>query len=73
MALGLHNASERVRMNHSSGCDHLPGALVPLEQFDYLNDRMGCVLHSSFQNVEFRGITVSNPFVLFFVFLSFSY
>lgn len=58
MALGLHSASERVRMNDSSGCDHLPGELVPLEEFDYVNDRMGCVLRNSFQQVRFRGITV---------------
>ena len=59
MALGLHNASEIIRMNDSSGCDHLPGKLVPLEEFNYLNDRMGCVLRNSFQQVNFRGITVS--------------
>ena len=60
MALGLHNASERVKINDSSGCDHLPGELVPLEHFDYLNDKMGCVLRNSFQHVSFRGITVSH-------------
>lgn len=60
MALGLHNASERVIMNDSSHCDHLSGDMVPLEEFDYLNDRMGCVLRNSFQQVRFRGITVSN-------------
>ena len=59
MALGLHEASERVRLNDSSGCCHLPGELVPLEQFDYLNEKMGCVFRESFQQVTFRGITVS--------------
>ena len=58
MALGLHEASERVQINDSSGCDHLPGELVPLEQFDYLNEKMGCVFRESFQRVTFRGITV---------------
>ena len=60
MALGLHAASERVRMNDSSGCGHLPGELVPLEEFDYHNERMGCVLHDSFHQVDFNGITVSH-------------
>ena len=60
MCLGLHNVSERVRMNDSSGCNHLPGELVPLERFHYLNNRMGCVLRKSFQQVSFRGITVSH-------------
>ena len=60
MALGLHNASERVRMNDSSGCGHLPGKLVPLEQFDYWNQMMGCVLQRSIAEVHFIGITVSS-------------
>ena len=59
MALGLHNASEMVMMNDSSGCDHLPGRLVPLEDFDYMNEKMGCVMHNSFHQVHFFGITVS--------------
>ena len=61
MALGLHNASERVRLNDSTGCDddNLSGELVPLEEFEYVNDRMGCVLRESFQQVRFHGITVS--------------
>ena len=59
MALGLHNASERVRRNDSRGCDHLPGRLVPLEDLDYMNQRMGCVLRDSFQHVSFSGVTVS--------------
>ena len=60
MALGLQNASERVKSNDSQGCDHLPGRLVPLEEMDYMNQRMGCVLRDSFQHVSFSGVTVSN-------------
>ena len=59
MALGLHGASEKVRRNDSSGCNHFPGELTPLEEFDYRNDLMGCVLRNSFQEVNFTGITVS--------------
>lgn len=59
MALGLHHASKRAQINDSRGCDNLPGELVPLEDFDYLNKRMGCVFESSFQEVNFTGITVS--------------
>ena len=59
MALGLHNASEKVKINDSSGCGHLPGKLVPLEQFDYANQMMGCVLRNSIAEVDFTGITVS--------------
>ena len=60
MALGLHNASERVRLNDSSGCGHLPGELVPLEKFEYQNQMMGCVLQRSIAEVDFTGITVSD-------------
>ena len=59
MALGLHDASQKIMRNDSTGCDELPGELVPLEDFDYLNEKMGCVLRESFQSVSFRGITVS--------------
>ena len=59
MALGLQLTLETVAQNNSSGCDHLPGELVPLEQFDYQNERMGCVMRRSYSSVSFRGITVS--------------
>ena len=59
MAIGLDTASERVRTGNDSGCDHLPGDLVPLEEFDYSNAKMGCVLEESFSEISFMGITVS--------------
>ena len=59
IALGLHNASERVRINDTSGCDHLWGELVPLEEFSYQNKKMGCVLQRSIAEVNFTGVTVS--------------
>ena len=59
IALGLHNASERVRMNDSSGCEDYPGELVPLEEFNYRNKMMGCVFWRSLGNVKLGGITVS--------------
>ena len=59
MAIGLDTASERVRTGNDSGCDHLPGDLVPLEEFDYSNAKMGCVLNESFLETSFMGITVS--------------
>ena len=60
MALGLDIAYKRVNNNDSSGCGHLPGELVPLENFTYKNEMMGCVLHNSFHQVNFSGITVSD-------------
>ena len=60
MALTLQKVSDRVKMNDSSGCDHFPGELVPLEEFDYQNELMGCLMRRTYYNVNFRGITVSN-------------
>ena len=60
LAIGLDGASERVRKNDSSVCGHLPGKLVPLEEFDYQNERMGCVMQRSIAEVDFAGITVSD-------------
>ena len=59
IALGLHNASESVRINDSRGCENYPGELVSLEKFDYHNKMMGCVLRRSIANIDFTGITVS--------------
>ena len=59
MALGLDAASGKVLMSDDTGCEHLPGDLVRLEEFDYQNEKMGCVLSNSFQQVNFSGITVS--------------
>ena len=59
MALSLQLTLESVAQNNSSGCDHLPGKLVSLEHFDYMNEKMGCVMRRSYSRVSFRGITVS--------------
>ena len=58
MAIGLDTASKRVHMGNESGCEHLPGDLVPPEEFDYSNAKMGCVLEKSFSETSFIGITV---------------
>ena len=59
MALGLDRAVERINDNNDTGCEDRAGELVPLEDFDYTNQKMGCILHQSFEETEFIGITVS--------------
>ena len=59
MAIGLDNAMKRIAVENDSGCEGLPGDLVPLEQFDYTNEKMGCLLRQGFAEVNFFGITVS--------------
>ena len=58
IAVGLHNASESVARNDSTGCDQQPGELVLLEDFEYDNEKMGCMLRKSFSQVSFSGVTV---------------
>ena len=61
LALGLNRTAQLVADNNiiDTNCSGLPGELVPLEQFDYSNQLMGCVLQDSIQKVQFLGLSVS--------------
>ena len=62
LALGLNRTAQLVADNDISDTkcsDDLPGELVPLEEFDYSNQLMGCVLQDSIQKVKFLGLSVS--------------
>ena len=59
MALGLDATAQRIAQGNNSGCGHLPGDLVPLEDFDYSNKRLGCLMRQSMRNLNFTGLTVS--------------
>ena len=59
IAVALDLASQRILYNNESGCEDLPGDLVPLEQFDYTNMKLGCIIRQSFGEVNFLGVTVS--------------
>ena len=41
----------------------MEGDLVPLEQFDYGNKKLGCLLQESMDEVFFLGVTVSHATV----------
>ena len=60
LAVGLNITANKINSNNVQGCESSPGSLVPLEEFDYSNDKMGCLLAKSFSEVNFMGITVSN-------------
>ena len=60
MAVGLHNAAIRIAAHNDSGCDNKPGEIKPLEEFDYFNQKMGCIFKLAFQDIHFPGITVSS-------------
>ena len=59
IALALDIASKRIAVGNDTGCDHLPGDLVPLELFNYTNERVGCIMKRSVDDVKFVGVTVS--------------
>ena len=39
-------------------CENVTGPLVPLEQFDYSNEKMGCLIHWNIQQRNFSGVSV---------------
>ena len=59
MALGLDATVQRIVQGDDSSCEDLPGDLVPLEDFNYTNKRLGCIMKQSMRNVNFTGVTVS--------------
>ena len=59
IAIGLDIASKKIAVGNDSGCEHLYGELVPLEMFDYHNEKLGCIMKQSYDKVMFTGITVS--------------
>lgn len=67
LALALDKVTNRVANGNDSGCGHLRGALVPLEFFDYANEKMGCILRQSIDEVEFSGVTVSKCKTISFI------
>ena len=59
LALGLDYTAKRVTQKNDSGCENLFGDLVPLEEFNYTNQKMGCIMKSGLAELEFKGVTVS--------------
>ena len=58
------NKTEEMRLSNSSyfefkNCSHLDGELVPLNEFNYSNAFMGCVMKENFHRVNFTGVSVS--------------
>ena len=62
LALGLDKTVERVTRLNDSGCENLSGDIVPLEDFDYSNEKMGCILKQSMRSVQFDGLSVCSLF-----------
>ena len=56
------NYTEGMRLNDINqtfeSCRELPGELVPLNEFNYSNAFMGCVIKHNFYKVNFTGVSV---------------
>ena len=46
-------------------CQNVPGSLVPLDQFTYSNELMGCLIQWSLQVTNFSGLTVRSIFIAY--------
>ena len=60
LALALNATMTMVNEGNISetGCEDLPGPLVPLEEFTYNNSKMGCVISWNLRRTTFSGMSV---------------
>ena len=61
LAIALNNTAAMVRSGdiNETGCSNVSGSLVLLEDFDYSNEKMGCLIQWNLQQTNFSGVSVS--------------
>lgn len=63
LALALNDTLSMAEAGNSSivgtGCENATGSLVPLEEFSYDNEKMGCLIQWNLQQTNFSGVSVS--------------
>ena len=59
VANALMSDTGKIEMGEEGGCTGKAGGLVPLEMFNYGNEKLGCVLQESIDDLRFLGISVS--------------
>ena len=59
VANALMSDTGKIEMGKEGGCAGKAGGLVPLEMFNYGNEKLGCVLQESIDDLRFLGISVS--------------
>lgn len=58
LALGLNSTSNKIAQENDTGCEEqYYGDLVPLEEFNYTNQKIGCILRKSISEVQFDGLS----------------
>ena len=60
LAIALNNTLTAVESGdiNGTGCEGVRGSLVPLEEFSYSNEKMGCVIQWNLQQTNFSGVSV---------------
>ena len=61
LAIALNRTMAMVKSGNinGTGCENTSGSLVPLEQFQYSNEKMGCLIQYNIQITNFSGVSVS--------------
>ena len=61
LATALNRTMAMVKSGNinGTGCENTSGSLVPLEQFQYSNEKMGCLIQYNIQITNFSGVSVS--------------
>lgn len=60
LALALNSTMAMVKRGNinGTGCENRSGSLLPLDQFNYTNEKMGCLIQWNIQRSNFSGVTV---------------
>ena len=60
LAIALNRTMTMVKTANinGTGCENTTGSLVPLEQFQYSNEMMGCLIQWNIQRINISGVTV---------------
>ena len=58
-ANALMSDTGKIERGEEGGCAGKVGDLVPLEMFNYGNEKLGCILQESIDDLRFLGISVS--------------
>ena len=62
LALALNKTMTMISSGDISetNCGNFSGSLVPLEQFNYSNEKVGCLIQWNLQQTSFNGVSVSD-------------
>ena len=67
LAVALNHTIAMVKSGNinGTGCENISGSLVPLEQFQYSNEKMGCLMQYNIQMANFTGVSVRVYFSIY--------